>query len=191
MRQANVEHDAPGRFLPVLFREPFEKSHQPIGYGQVCDVFGGRECLVPLLVKVFGDVHREAGETRHQSVHVLGSRHAQQRIRHGDRDRRSLDCREHDFFAEQAAVAEKCHGDVLTVGRTSRDTDRPALDEIDETRFVALLKENVAFLTGLLDEQLLAIRDRFVAGAIEKTRLFQIPNLIFGCAFFGESRAAR
>jgi hypothetical protein len=73
----------------------------------------------------------------------------------------------------------------------SGDTDRAALDKINETRFVALLEENTTSLESLLDEKLLAIRDRFVAGAIEETRMLQIPNFVFGLRLRGKSRLAR
>ena len=191
MCQPNVQQNSVGCRLAMLFRKPLEKSHQPFGNGQVSEVFSDRECLVPLLVKIFRDIHGEARKTRQQPVHVLGSRHAEQRFRHAYRDGRSLDRRKNDFLTEQTAGAEDRYGDVLAVGRTPGDTDGSAFDEINETRFITLLKKNVAFLTGLLHEKPFAIRDRFVAGAIEKTRLLQIPNLIFGCGLFCRSRASR
>ena len=180
VRQANVEQRSAGDRLTVFLGKPPEEAHQAFGYGKVGQVFCDCHRFVTLFADIFCDVDRELRKTRHEPVDVLGARGAQESFRHADRNRPALDLREDHFFTEDAPRAENCDRDVFVIGGVACDPDRATLDEIDEPPLIALMKEHFALAAIGLDEQLLAIRNRFVGRAFKETRMLQVPNFIFG-----------
>lgn len=191
MGQTNIEQDAVVHGFSILVRQSAELSQKPLRDRQKGQIFGDRERIVALLVKVFGDVDGQLRKTREQTVDVLGAGHAEQRFGRADRDRRALDVREHDFLAEDRTRPQDGDQDVLAIRRAAGDAHHSAFNQIDEVRGVARLEQNVPFGASMLHKEMLTVGDGFVACALEEPRVFQVPDLIFRSGRSGSGQVAR
>ena len=190
MGQSNIEQDTVAHGLPVLVCQAIELSQQPLGDRQKGQIFGDRQRIVALLVKILRNVDGELRKPREQTIDLLGARHAQQRFGRADREGRSLDVRKDDFLAEDRTGPEDRDQDVFAVRGAAGDAHHSAFDQVDEVRRIARLEHNVPFRASLLHEEMFAVGDGFVARALEQPRMFQVPDLILRSGRSGRGRVA-